>query len=192
MCVLFDKLLVDWFAMLQHWYNSMKIWTIFYKRLISARQVPCYTERTSIHRSLFPEQVVFLSRPSNSNTVVRNHTVYSYYLYNILWYLLSIMYFFCFWWQFTLFSICYIHRLELKLNFDLVQNQLFIENVPFLKYLIVRKLISKVVDGVVLNSYFLLWSFMKYVKMHHISGLNANLTDVIAHIKFLYVTSLLK
>ena len=78
------------------------------------------------------------------------------------------------------FSICCKHRLELKLNFHLVQNLLFIENVPFLKYLIVRKLISKVVDGVVLNSYFLLWSFVKYVKMYHISGIYANLNDIIA------------
>ena len=63
---------------------------------------------------------------------------------------------------------------------------------PFLKYLIVRKLISKVVDGVVLNSYFLLWSLMKYVKMYNISGLNANFNDVIGKKKFLYVTSMLK
>ena len=63
---------------------------------------------------------------------------------------------------------------------------MFLENVPFLKYLIVRKLISKFVDGMVLNSYFLLWSFIKYVKMYHISGRNANINGIIVNI-FLYV-----
>ena len=60
--------------------------------------------------------------------------------------------------------LAYKQRLELKLHLHVVQNFLFLENVPFLIFLVAKKLILKVVNSVVSNSYFLLWSYMKYVK----------------------------